>query len=170
MDSSNWINLGILVVAAIAALIAWLGVRDARKARDSAREYEQSDADTAKQSATEHKRTADALERQAAVAEAAAEIRPLWEFSTLDAPTSDQRWTVKNISGEHAYNVHLGSPSGFDADWLELPGGTEDAVAPGATIAFTFLRRLSSPTSATVSVFWTSRDGSPQKQFTETIN
>lgn len=139
MDSSNWINLGLLIIAAIAALIAWLGFRDARRAR-------------------------------AAVAEAAAEIRRPWEFSTFDEPTSDQRWTVKNTTGGHAYNVHLGSPAGFDDDWLELPGAAEDDVAPGAEIAFTFLRRLSSPKSATVSVFWTPGDGSPQKQFTDTIS
>jgi hypothetical protein len=175
--ASVWINAGLLIATAFAAFIAWRGVHDARKARDDAREYErsalaaaESSAAAAERSVSEHKRAADALERQAAIAESAAEIRRPWDFKALTEPTSDQLWAVKNVSDEVAYNVHLGSPAGFDEAWLELPGEAIDSVAPGETIQFKFRRRLSSPKSATVWVFWTPADGSAQKQFTETIN
>jgi hypothetical protein len=176
MDVATIINFGIFVATVIAAIIAWRGVRDAQSARDAARGYEEaalaasrSAAAAAEESAVEHRRAADALERQVALAESAAEIRQPWEFEALSDSTSDQLWMVKNVSGEYAYNVHLGSPDGFDEVWLELPGEAIDSVAPGETIQFTFRRRLSSPKSATVWVFWTPADGSEQKQFTETI-
>ncbi len=170
------INLGIFVATVIAAIIAWRGVRDAQSARDDAKGYEQaalaasqSAAAAAERSVAEHKRAADALERHVALAESAAEVHRPWEFEAISDPSSDQVWLVKNVSGEYAYNVYLGGPAGVDERWLELPADAIDSVATGESIRFTFRRRLTSPQSATVWVFWTPPDGSAQKQLTETI-
>ena len=63
-------------------------------------------------------------------------------------------------------HVSIGTPDGFNEQWIK-PDVEEAADVPrGESIFFTFIRRLSSPPSRTIWVIWTPADGSAQKKLT----
>ena len=183
MDVSNWINLGIFLLTAIAVWVAIDQAREARtqriaadKASVSAGEHEAAALDAASRSAiaseraaSEQGRAADALEKQATLAELVSRPEDPWLFEALSPPNMDQRWRVENRTGEKVVSVVISSPS--LGEWI-LPEGEDviESVDPGESIFFEFKRRYTSPTSATVWVLWGPSDGSGQKKFTKFIS
>ena len=170
------VNLGIFIATVIAAVIAWRSVNDARQARDEASGHERTALDAATRSASaaevavrHHERTADTLEKQTALLESAAMNHEEWALEALTDASIDQRWKVTNKTGYDVMHVSIGTPDGVNEQWIK-PDEEETADVPrGGSIFFTFIRRLSSPTSRTIWVVWTPADGSAQKKFVKTI-
>jgi hypothetical protein len=183
VDQSNIINLGLFVLTGVAVLLSAREANSAKKAREAADAANAAAAEHAKaalvaaersasaseQAASEHVRIADAAERQAAVAESTASVPELWVFDALTDASIDQRWRVTNATGENVTSVTLGTPAGTDEQWIVPEDADLRDVANGESVYFTFIRRLSSPSTATVWVHWTPADGSAQKQFTKSI-
>lgn len=183
MDTSNLINLGLLILTAFGfALTVWQAF-DARASRDkalqasrNAAEHESAalgaaerSAGAAELSAQEQHRSANALERQTTIAEASAYPPEKWLFEPLGDESIDQKWKVTNQTGEDVYRMTLGTPSGFNEQWIKPENEGPIDLARNESTHFTFLRRHTSPTSATIWIFWTPADGSPQKQFVKSI-
>lgn len=183
MDTSNLINLGLLIVTAIGlALTVWQAF-DARSSRDKAQmasrnaaEHERAALGAAQRSATaaelsaqEHRRSADALERQATIAETSAYPSEKWLLESLGHESMDQRWKVTNQTGEDVTSVTLGTPNGLNEQWIKPENNDPIDLGRNESTYFTFLRRVTSPTSATIWVFWTPADGSIQRQFVKPI-
>lgn len=117
-----------------------------------------------------YERTADTLEKQTALLESAATHREEWTLEPLTDASIDQRWKAMNKTGYNVTHVSIGTPDGFNEQWI-LPG--EEAVVDvprGGSIFFSFVRRLSSPTSRTIWVLWTPADGSAQQKFVTTVS
>ncbi len=182
------INLGVFAGGIVAAIIAWRAVRDAQTARDDAKHHEaealaasklsaasaaasaaaQRDAaNAAARSSDAHTRSAAALERQTAIAEASAQKVDPWLFEPLGDMATDQPWRVTNKTGENVRGVQLGTPDGFNEQWVELSTDPVD-LERNAHVTFTWLHRYTSPSSAVVWVFWVDGMGERQK-FTKTI-
>ena len=174
--ASMIVNLGIFVATVIAAVIALRLVNDARQARDDASAHERTALDAAARSASaaevavrHHERTADTLEKQTALLESAATHREEWALEALTDASIDQRWKATNKTGDDVTHVSIGTPDGFNEQWIKPDTEETDDVPRGGSIFFTFIRRLSSPTSRTIWVNWTPADGSAQKKFVKTI-
>lgn len=183
MDTSNLINLGLLILTGLGfALTVWQAF-DARTSRDKAQqasrdaaEHESAalaaarrSASAAELSAQEQRRSADALERQATIAEASAYPSEKWLLEPLEDASIDQKWKVTNQTGEDVTSVTIGTPNGYGEQWIKPDSEAPIDVARNESTYFTFLRRHTSPTSATIWIFWTPADGSQQKQFVKSI-
>jgi hypothetical protein len=110
------------------------------------------------------------LEKQTALLESAATHREEWTLEPLTDASIDQRWKATNKTGYDVMHVSIGTLDGSNEQWI-LPD--EEAVVDvprGGNIFITFVRRLSSPTSRTIWVFWTPADGSAQQKFVTTIS
>ena len=171
------VNLGILIATVIAAVIALRSVNDARQARDEASAHELTALDAAARSALaaevavrHHERTADTLEKQTALLESAATHREEWALEPLTDASIDQRWKATNKTGYDVMHVSIGTPDGFNEQWIMPDEEAVVDVPRAGSIFFTFVRRLSSPTSRTIWVLWTSADGSAQQKFVTTIS
>lgn len=183
MDTSNLINLGLFILTALGLAVTIWQAFDARSSRDKAQqasrdaaEHERAAIGAAQRSATaaelsaqEHRRSADALERQATIAEAGAYLSEKWLLEPLGDESIDQKWKVTNQTGEDVTSVTLGTPNGFNEQWIKPENDGPIDLARNESTYFTFLRRATSPTSATIWIFWTPADGSMQKQFVKSI-
>ena len=183
MSTSNWINLGLLALTAIGLLVTLTQAFSARKARkdaklanESAAKHERAALDTSERSAAasedaanEYKRLADYVGRQTALAEERALPREPWIFEPLGDDRSDQKWRVTNATGDNVLWVSIGTPEGSGERWIEPDEEIWEDVERGATIEFTFVRRLTSPTSRTIWVIWAPPDGSEQVKYLHTI-
>ncbi|GAA1224493.1 hypothetical protein [Rhodoglobus aureus] len=183
MDASNWINLGLLVLTAAGLVATIIQAVAARRARDEATESSisaechekkalaasQRSAAASEAAVAEHRRVATALERQASLAEKQAKRQDPWTLTALGDESMDQLWRVTNSTGENVQHVSISTPAGFEENWIKPAAEFWDEVANGDSIEFTFVRRLSSPNTRTIWVFWTPADGSKQKQFTRSI-
>ncbi|THG33001.1 hypothetical protein [Naasia lichenicola] len=150
-----------------AAESASAATRSADAAEKSTREQER--AATAAEGSLEHqRRAADALAEQAELIREAGKPKVLWEFEALSDKSQDQKWRVINRTGGVAMHVQLGSPAGYDEEWLVLPQEARTLDA-GEEIVFTFKRRYTSPSSAVVWVMWVPPDGSKMRKHAETI-
>ena len=117
-----------------------------------------------------HERTADTLEKQTALLGSAATHREEWALEPLTDASVDLRWRATNKTGYDVMHVSIGTPDGFNEQWIK-PDVEEAADVPrGGSIFFTFVRRLSSPTSQTIWVLWMPAAGSAQKKFVTTIS
>ena len=170
------VNLGLFAASVVAAIIAWRSVSDARQARDEAAAHERNALDAATRSASaaevaaqHHERTADTLERQTALLESAALLREDWVLEAVTDSNSDQRWKATNTTGYDVMHVSIGTPDGFNEQWIKPEVDEPVDVARGESVFFTFIRHLSSPSSRTIWLFCTPADGSSQKQFVRTI-
>ncbi|GAA0426621.1 hypothetical protein [Leifsonia naganoensis] len=174
MDASNWINLSILVVAAIAALVAIFQVVEARRARDEARvarddaaKHEQEALDAAKRSADSAVDSAAAQRRLATAAEEQLDMirrsaAPPWRIERVD----DTRWKITNATGENVDFFTLNAKP----DAIERVGFNTIArdVAKNESLFFNFGGFLNSPPSVNLVVAW--RDASRNGQeYVETI-
>lgn len=185
VDAGFLINIGLLVVATIAAGFAGWQALTAKRARDDARaasreagEQARASAEAAQRAAAaaealtaEQRRAADALERRADLAERLATPPRVWELHRVSGDAiHDQRWEARNVSPDLLSDVHIETPDGYDEQWIqpEAPGVAVD-VGPGESLYFTFRRRLGSPTTRVVRVMWTSPSGVPQLTYSETI-
>jgi hypothetical protein len=184
VDSSVIVNIALLVVTMIGVVIAFLQAREARAARDDARtasaeayRHEQrtlraaeNAAQSAQDSADAHRRIAEASEARLELERASRSPSESWTFRPLGDGNSDQRWMVTNNSDETALWVTLATPNGFNERWIQPESNELETVAPGESVYFTFIRRLSSPSTAVVWVLWSPSDGSAQKQLAKTID
>ena len=67
-------------------------------------------------------------------------------------------------------HVPIGTPDGFNELWIMSDEEAAVDVPCGGSIFFTFIRRLSAPTSRTTWVLGTPADGSAQKKFVTIIS
>jgi hypothetical protein len=169
MDQSNWINLGLLAVAVIAAIFAALQVVEARKARTDAQDAATQSANSAANSAESHRRIADATEESNAIARDATKPKHAWEFVPLTAATIDQKWQAINRTGHHIDGAYITVIDPEREQWIQRDHNEFIPVEPDEALEFTFIRRLSSPTSLTVTVLWESPQGQGQQRQTTTI-
>lgn len=149
------VNLGIFVATLLAGIVAWRSVADAQEARDEAKGHEvgalrasRDAADAVARSALEHQRAADALERQADLAEKAAE-KSAWSCEQTGA----NRWKITNTSGQNVdFFTISGTPDGF----LQVEDGLTAArnMAKGQGVFVLFGGGLTDPTSHNVNIVW----------------
>lgn len=154
----EWLAAAIALLAAAAAV--WQA-GEARWANRSASAHERGALDA-------QRRVAEALERQTQLAEAAAKPAIPWEFEALSPGDVDQRWRAVNRTGFGAADVRLMTPDGTDEVWIVPEVGGAIEVPSGEAFGFTFIRRLSSPSSRTVTVHWT--EGGEPKKFTQLVS
>ncbi len=172
MDASNWINLGLLVVAIVAALFAAFQVVEARKARsdavdakEAAAKYEEAAlaasekaANSAQDSAESQRRIAKATEQQAEYAEVAADAQKPWSFEALTAPKGEQRWQIVNRTNKMIVGASLSAMDPENSQWLRVEHLSGPLLA-GQAIHFTFERdNPESPAELAVRFEWTSED------------
>lgn len=96
----------------------------------------------------------------------------MWEFRRLSGDIShDQQWEVINVSRDRLGDAHIETPEGLDDPWIVPDAGfTTDDVDPGGRLTFQFVRRLGSPTSRVVQIWWTPPTGGQQQVQAETIS
>jgi hypothetical protein len=181
VDVSNWINLGVFLLTAIAVWVAIVQAREARTQRDAADSAKTAaagyavaaldaasrSASAAERAAGEQARAADALEQQVELARDALPVREPWLFRSSDSPNVDQRWRIENRTGEAVKRVSIRSP--YIGTWVRPNEVEVGYVEPGASIGFTFVRRFSSPSEAVVTVVWTPLSGPGAMQHTQRI-
>lgn len=191
MDASNWINLGLLVVAVIAAIVAILQVvearrvrndsiaasADAKRARDSAKAHEkrsleasESAAASATSSAQAHHRIAEAVEEYANLAREQAARADPWTFRNFGPTNMDQKWEARNNTGAAARMVEISATDG--SSWIQPIDDLDEGliVVAGGAFDFTFLQRLSSPRQVGVRITWYGMDEYIPRQFERTIS
>jgi len=167
MDTSNTINLLLLVVTAIAAAFAlWQAItasrsrRDAQQANVEAAEHERSALRAAQESAASSTRSADAAERQAAAAERALHGQDPFVFERL----GQTRWKVTNRTGGPAFfRVVEGQPGLIQVEEENLNGRQN-----GGSFHINFGGGLTDPASTDVMIGWQTQEGD-LKYFTHTI-
>ncbi|MFC5791975.1 hypothetical protein EDM22_12345 [Agromyces tardus] len=153
----EWVAVAIAFLAATAAVWqAW----EARRANRDASAHEQGAWDA-------QRRVADALERQTQLAEEAARPPVPWVFEALSPADMDQRWRAVNRTGFDAADVHLLTPDGAGEQWIVPDIGAAVDVPAGEAVGFTFIRRLSSPSTRTVTVHWT--EAGEQRRYTHPV-
>lgn len=136
------VNLGIFIASVIAAIIALRSVNDARQARDEASAHERTatrSASAAEVAVRHHERTADTLERQTALLESAATHREDWALEALTDASIDQQWKATNKTGDDVMHVSIGTPDGFNEQWIRLDAEEAVDVPRGGSIFFTFI-------------------------------
>ncbi len=157
MDTTVIINLCLLLVTGIGVIVSILAAVDARSSRDQASVYEQSALQAKRAATAAAERGANALERQAAAAEAAL-TRPDWGVD----PVSRHRWKVTNDTGNAAGFVRVhGRPPGH----LTVEGQSEGAffdVGKGASFFIGFGGAISDPSSLDITIDWRSASGAGQ--------
>lgn len=183
MDTSNLINLGLFVLTALGlATTVWQAI-DARSSRNEAQQASRDAADhersalgaaqrsasAAELSVQEQRRSADALERQTTIAETIANPPEKWLLEPLGDGLGDQKWKVTNYTGGDVTGVMLGTPNGYGEKWIIPESEGPIDLARNESTYFTFQRGDTSPTSATVWIFWTPADGSTQNRFVKSI-
>lgn len=191
MDPSNWINLGLLVVAAIAAIVAILQVvearrvrndslaasADAKRARDDAKAHEERSLDaseraaaSATNSAQAQHRIAQAVEEYAALAREQAARSDPWTFRNFGPANMDQKWEARNNTGVAARMVEISATDG--SKWILPSDDLDDSliIVAGGAFEFTFLQRLSSPRQLGVRITWYGMDEYIPRQFERTIS
>lgn len=149
------ISIAAAVIAAVAAAAAVWQAREARQANKGAAKHEEA-------ALVAQERAAAALEEQAALIRATTKPPAPWRFEMQSPDTMDQRWAAINDTNLDVSNVYLTTTDGADERWIQpiTPNGSD--VPAGAAFEFTFIRRLSSPTSRTVTIHWAAGDG-PQR-------
>lgn len=180
MDTSNLINLGLLIATVGGAGIAFWQARIARHAERnadaasaSAKEQARKALAAAERSAraaeeltAEQRRAASALERQATLAEELGRPQPVWELQRMGESGMDTLWRVNNVSGKGLRNAFIDTPDGADEQWI-VPRdgfGVANDVPKDGFLTFEFRRRASSPSSRDIYIRWTAADGTPQIQ------
>lgn len=170
------INFGIFLLTGVALWVATLQARDARTQRDAAdtasaaaAQHEAAALEAARRSASaservarEQARAADALEKQVALSEFAAQKTDPWLLEALSPSNMDQRWRIENCTGDTALSVKISGP------WIDTVHEIDQEVGPGMSTYFTFIRRLSSPSHTTVMITWFLPSGTHRK-FTKHI-
>jgi hypothetical protein len=153
--ASIFINLGIFVVTAIAAIIAWRGVRDAQIARDDAAAHEaqalahaERAAFAATQSAAAQGRAALALEDANRREEARDAQRTPWTVQKAGSG----RWRVTNNTGGIATDVEF-DPVGGESIQMEDQLQHRD-VSASQPVFIHFGGSVSDPPTATLRAEW----------------
>jgi hypothetical protein len=142
------INAGLFVATVIAAIIAWRSMQDAREARDAAAGHESRALAASETSASAATRSADALERQAELAEAAQQRSP-WGLSSAGR----KRWKLTNTSGYPMTDVQL---TGETEGSFSVDGGNEPRrVRVNEGLYVEFGGGFTDPPSMTIRIDWT---------------
>ena len=165
---TGWIDFGLLIVTIAAVVVSIWQAAIARKARIDAQAASALAGNHEAAALQAAERSAAALERQAAIAEATANPPDPWLFEPESDASMDQRWRVINNMREDVVDAFL-APSVDSEDWIMPDGNSAVHVASRGSLGFTFLHRLSSPTRATVLVHWTPADGTERRQFIKSI-
>ena len=148
------IDGGVLIIAAIAAIIAWKQAKTAIEAKDETAELLQAARDSAEAAG----RSAGALERTADVAERG-EQRDPWQVRRLSA----HRWSVTNVSG---LNLDFATLESSPAGVIHIEGGSAHRDVPnGTSVYFGFGGGVADPSSANVTVKWRSPISRMQEEF-----
>ncbi|KAB1658992.1 hypothetical protein [Pseudoclavibacter sp. CFCC 11306] len=162
MDVSNWINVGLLGVAAISAWVAIWAQRDAVKSKDEAAVQANRALKAAEASATSQERSATALEEQADLMKQAAK-KPTWDIRKI----AKHRWSATNSSETTVRDVHIRHELDDEGAVTISDAGSDgciDRVLPGRAFSISFGGRVVDPPSADISVVWNDVDDRAQSQ------
>ena len=171
MDTSNIVNLGLLLVTAIGVFVAIYQAKEARAARndaqassDSAAEHERAALAAAQQSAAEAGRSAAALEEANEIARQSLPRDP-WNL----IQHSKSKYELRNDSAETLQDVGLKEVSEEQdvTPFTELP---VPALHPGESIFFDYSKSMASPASTNIIVSWQFPDSAERQTWRRTLS
>lgn len=161
--ASLWINAGLFTATVLAAVIAWKGVTDARRARDEAADHASSALKAAESIASASGRTATATEgldasgiRTAQALERIATTPPPWK---LDELSVNGDWRLINSGPVAAITRSVLTEDPADAQWLRTEGWTPTELITWLPSDWKHLTNaanalLAGPASITIAVEW----------------
>lgn len=152
MNTSNWINLGILLLTGIGVVVAVRQAAHARMSAREAKEHEQAALRAAVDSASAHRRSADALEEANALA-LAQHAPPKWLVTQVGRSKSTDKFRVDHHGPGVAYDVRidvLDWPKGF----VHTEGLPRETLAPGLAFSFSLMRLMGVPSDPTLILYW----------------
>jgi hypothetical protein len=149
MDASNWINLGIFLLSAVAVAIAARQAAHAKSSAEDAKAHEEAALLASRKSAEANERAAAALEEaNALVREQTA--KPRWQLTDM----GDKKYRLENQGPGAAHDVSI--------ECLEHPAvvvhtGEHPRAVLGEGLAISFLRRraMGMPADPTLVIAWT---------------
>lgn len=155
MDTSNVINLGLLIVTTIATIVSIIAVVDARRSRTSA----SADAGTAKDEANRATEAAEGIQAESArIAQGIQamnereDAREARRVPWIVERVSKERWKVINNTGAKAEMVDFKPEVGVRIQ-MEDGRDTRD-VPPGQPVFISFGGGITDPATATIVVDW----------------
>jgi hypothetical protein len=140
MSAETWLNFGVLVVSAFAAIVAWRQALAAKR----------SEAESAKHAAEileAQQKVADAVSRQTDLREAEDRRRIKWE----SVPAEGGWWEIVNRTG-----FRVEAMLDCDDEFVQIDEGDDDFrdVPPDSGLRVLWPNRLSIPNYAQLNVVW----------------
>lgn len=152
MNASNWINLGIFLLTAVAVALAARQAAHAKSSAEDAKGHEEAALEASRKSAEANERAAVALEEaNALIREQTA--KPRWQVYDL----GDKKYRLENQGPGAAHDVNI--------DVLEHPGvivhlgeNPRPVLEEGLAISFLRRRAMGMPADPTLVIAWTDPD------------
>jgi hypothetical protein len=153
MDASNWINLGIMLLTGLGVVVAAQQAGYARGSAREAAEHEQAALQAAVDSANAHQRSAVALEKANALAEAQG-TPPKWVVTQVD--TSEYR--IDHNGPTVAYEVNIEVPD-YPEGMLHAQGVPRETLDSGLAITFSLFDFWGAPSDPILTIHWKDQKG-----------
>jgi len=149
MDASNWINLGIFLLTAVAVAIAARQALNAKSSAEDAKAHEEAALEASRKTAEANERAAVALEEANALMREQT-AKPRWQLIEV----ADKKYRLENHGPGDAHDVTVECLE--HADVIVHTSEHPRAIL-GEGLAMTFLRRraMGMPADPTLVITWT---------------
>ncbi len=163
MDASNWINLGIFLLTAVAVALAARQAANAKSSAQDAKTHEEAALEASRKSAEANERAAVALEEANALVREQVQT-PRWQVTQL----SDENYRVENQGPGAAHDVSIGCVENPDA--IIHTGEHPRAVLDeGLAVSFIRMRAWGMASDPTLVIAWNDPDSGQRDEVRVTL-